>query len=114
MNRLLPALLALMCASAGARALVPDIAINETQTLQYLCDSGKPLKVHYLTGHNEQHFALLAATPGKPLLFVQTIAASGVKYQADRYVWWTKGTQGDLYDMSRGPDAAPIRTCRSD
>ncbi|MBV8046342.1 MAG: MliC family protein [Paludibacterium sp.] len=112
MKRLLPVLLVVACAGAHA-ALVPDIAINETLTLQYLCAGSKPLKVRYLTGHNGQHFALLAAQPGKPLLFVQTIAASGVKYQADHFIWWTKGPQGDLYDVTRGPDATPLLSCRT-
>ncbi|TDR71624.1 MliC family protein [Paludibacterium purpuratum] len=114
MKRLLPVLLAFFCVGASARALVPDIAITKTTTLQYLCtgDKYKSLKVRYLSGHNGQNFALLSPA-GKPLLFVQTLAASGAKYQADHFVWWTKGEQGDLYDMMRGQDGAPIASCHT-
>ncbi|BEV71085.1 MliC family protein [Paludibacterium sp. THUN1379] len=107
MKILLSLLLALSAGVAGARALVPDIAITETQTVHYQCDGNKTLKVRYLNGHNGQSFALLSVA-GKPLLFVQTLAASGVKYQADHYVWWSKGVQGNLFDDMRGPNAAPI------
>ena len=39
------------------------------------------------------------------------IAASGARYAAANYVWWSKGTDAELYDISQGEDAPPILTC---
>ncbi|MDR3447076.1 MAG: MliC family protein [Dyella sp.] len=59
------------------------------------------------TARGGQSFAMLTVK-GNAMLFVDTLAASGVRYVAGPYVWWTKGNNGDLYDMTAGPNAAPI------
>ncbi|WP_266180496.1 MliC family protein [Dyella humicola] len=98
----------LAASTASADTLnVPQIQLAGTIKQNYQCDGGKSLQVTYLNATNGQSFALLAVE-GKPLLFVDTIAASGVRYQAGRYVWWSKGNNGDLYDAMQGVGAAPI------
>ena len=86
---------------------VPQIQLTRTLTQTYQCDGGKSLQVTYLNAANGQSFALIPIE-GKPLLFVDTLAASGVRYQAGRYVWWSKGNNGDLYDVMQGEQAAPV------
>jgi membrane-bound inhibitor of C-type lysozyme len=86
---------------------LPQIVLAKTITQTYQCAGGKSLQVTYLNAANGQSFALVPVD-GKPLLFVDTIAASGVRYQAGRYVWWSKGNNGDLYDVMQGENAAPV------
>ena len=93
-------------ASAGALE-VPQIRTSGQQTATYQCADGKSLTVTYWNTDNGQSFALLPVG-GNPLLFVDTLSASGAKYQTGRYTWWTKGHNGDLYDAMAGQNAPPI------
>ncbi|HEY2622484.1 MAG TPA: MliC family protein [Dyella sp.] len=99
-------LLAASAASADALR-VPQIQLAKSITQTYQCAGGKSLQVTYLNAANGQSFALLPVD-GKPLLFVDSMAASGVRYQAGRYIWWSKGNRGDLYDAMQGENAAPV------
>lgn len=107
------ALLAVASVEAGSLQ-VPQIQASAPVTHSYQCDGGKSLQVTYWNSSNGQSFALLPVQ-GKALLFVSTLAASGVKYDAGQYTWWTKGNHGDLYDLMAGPNAPPIIAgCTSD
>jgi membrane-bound inhibitor of C-type lysozyme len=86
---------------------VPQIQLAKTIKQTYQCAGGKSLQVTYLNAANGQSFALVPVN-GRPLLFVDTVAASGVRYQAGRYIWWNKGNDGDLYDAMQGENAAPV------
>lgn len=106
-------LLGLMTALCGTALLadtlnVPQIPVDATLVRQYQCQGGKTLKVTYYNAHGGQSLALLLVKD-QAMLFVDTLAGSGVKYVAGPYTWWTKGNHGDLYDMTAGgPNAAPI------
>ncbi|MDR5756567.1 MliC family protein [Caballeronia sp. LZ035] len=95
--------LALMLGSLGVEAAqampltVPQIQTQSAQTVRYNCKDGKTVSVQYTNARNHQSFAALTVD-GRKLLFVRVIAASGVRYVADQYTWWTKGPQGTLYD----------------
>lgn len=108
-HHLLAGAVALVAATqVSADALkVPQIQTSAPTTRAYQCEGGKSLSVIYWNSYDGQSFALVPVD-GKPLLFVDTVAASGVKYEAGRYTWWTKGKGGDLYDMMAGPNAPPI------
>ncbi|MFL9871172.1 MliC family protein [Paraburkholderia megapolitana] len=102
----------LVLLSAGSAAWaapqpLADIQPKQRQTQKYTCATGKILQVTYLNAANGQSFALVPVK-GQTLLFVSTIAASGVKYQAGSYTWWTKGPRADLYDAMGGADAPPV------
>ena len=86
---------------------VPDIPVDATLLRNYQCQGGQSLHVTYYNKQGGQSFALLSVKD-KPMLFVDTLAGSGVRYVAGPYVWWTKGNNGDLYDTTAGPNAAPI------
>ena len=97
-----------LCGCATADTFhAPGIEVASTSTHTYQCEGGKALTVTYWNSRDGQSFALVPVD-GKPLLFVDTIAASGVKYMAGRYTWWTKGERGDLYDAMAGVNAAPV------
>jgi membrane-bound inhibitor of C-type lysozyme len=98
----------LLCGCATADTFhVPGIEVASTSARTYQCDAGQSLTVTYWNTQAGQSFAVLSVQ-GRPMLFVDTIAASGVKYVAGRYTWWTKGEHGDLYDAMAGANAAPM------
>jgi membrane-bound inhibitor of C-type lysozyme len=83
------------------------IRVETRQRVDYSCDGGKSLRVIYVNTMNGQSFATLHVGP-TPLVFVNVIAASGAKYVAQQYTWWTKGERGDLYDAQRGEQGPPL------
>ncbi|TBR35816.1 MULTISPECIES: MliC family protein [Dyella] len=95
-----------LVACAGA-ATPPGVQIKDTHTLSYHCANDKKFDVTYWNATNGQSFALVPVD-GKGLLFVDTLAASGVRYVAGRYAWWSKGELADLYDTSQGEKAPPL------
>jgi membrane-bound inhibitor of C-type lysozyme len=105
-----PLALGLACAALHASAAPLEVREIQTQarhTFSYTCADGKTFKVTYINGTNGQSFALVPVD-GRRLLFVGVIAASGVKYVADRYTWWTKGPGADLYDAMSEASPKPL------
>jgi membrane-bound inhibitor of C-type lysozyme len=98
-------------ASIGSATAAPlrfaEIQTKNRQINKYTCATGKILRVTYWNTANGQSFALVPVK-GQTLLFVSTLAASGVKYQAGSFTWWTKGPRADLYDATAGENAPPI------
>ncbi|MEM5423199.1 MliC family protein [Paraburkholderia ferrariae] len=94
-------------ANAAAPLEVRDIQVQSRHTFSYTCANSKTFKVTYLNAANGQSFALVPVK-GRKLLFVGVIAASGVKYVADRYTWWTKGPGADLYDVTSDASSKPV------
>jgi membrane-bound inhibitor of C-type lysozyme len=84
---------------------LPDA--TQADMVEYSCAGGKTMQVVYWSTPNGQSFALVPIGDA-PLLFVETLAASGVRYQAGAYTWWAKGPQANLYDARNGADAAPV------
>jgi membrane-bound inhibitor of C-type lysozyme len=104
----------LICAAFGASAVAwaqpltfPGIKKVKPETSTYTCADGKTFKVLYWNTSNRQSFALVPVK-GETLLFVNTLAASGAKYQAANYTWWAKGAQANLYDAMAGENAPPL------
>lgn len=98
--------------SAGAAGLtLPGLRGEQAHRVAYHCGAGH-LTVTYINTAR-QSLALLDVQ-GHPMVFVDTPAASGVRYQAGRYVWWTKGESGELYDVLAGkhPEAM-LSDCRT-
>lgn len=109
LRRLLPALSLLLAACAAAPSEQPPLpGVHAQAVTVYRCAGNQRLSVTPLQGDNGQSLVWLAPPGQAPLLFVATLAASGVRYQAERFVWWTKGPDGDLYDQTRGDAAAPV------
>jgi len=95
-------------ANAASGALRFDgIRVETRQRVEYICDGGKSLRVVYVNTKNGQSFATLHVGRA-PLVFVNVIAASGAKYVAQQYTWWTKGDRGDLYDAQRDEQGPPL------
>ncbi|MGF6759368.1 MliC family protein [Paraburkholderia sp. GAS334] len=96
------------CHAASAESFrLAEIQPKDRHTSKYTCATGRVLQVTYWNTANGQSFALVPVK-GQQLLFVNTLSASGVKYQAGSYTWWTKGPRADLYDAMNGEDAPPV------
>jgi membrane-bound inhibitor of C-type lysozyme len=82
----------------------------ERKTLGYGCTGiEESLSVDYLNA--APNYLAMIPLDGSVLLFNTVLAGSGAKYVSGTYVWWTKGTDGSLYDLTEGPNAKPILTC---
>jgi membrane-bound inhibitor of C-type lysozyme len=82
----------------------------ERKTVGYGCTGIEAsLSVDYLNA--APNYLAMIPLDGSVLLFNTVLAGSGAKYVSGKYVWWTKGTDGSLYDLTEGPNAKPILTC---
>ena len=67
------------------------------------------LDVEYI---NADRISLVVfAYDGKPILASNVLSASGARYASGQYIWWSKGSNASLYDLTQGEDAAPILSC---
>ena len=108
--------LSLFFALLGTHALAAEFSLNlsltgdvQTITANYDCGTDAPLTVTYLNA--DPNFLVIVPVKGEDLIFVNTIAASGAKYEAGQYIWWNKGADATLNDVTEGLDAAPVLTC---
>jgi len=86
----------------------------EKRVIVYTCEgddafSTEPFAVEYINA--VPNFLALVPIDGKTMIFTAVIAASGVRYVAGEYEWWTKGAEGTLRNLIDGEDAAPTASC---
>jgi membrane-bound inhibitor of C-type lysozyme len=103
--------LASVPAIAAGSAITLDLGTGDgqRQTIRYECEDGIEREVQYL--NVAPNFLALVPIEDDTLVFASVIAASGARYAAGQWVWWTKGAQADLYDETRGADSAPVTHC---
>ena len=117
-----PVLIALLAASlfapATAQAVETSVQIElgtqsdfERRATLYDCSAGEPFSVTYINA--APNFLALVPIEGEPdlLVFAAVVAASGVRYASGQWVWWTKGVDASLYDITLGEDAEPVLSC---
>jgi membrane-bound inhibitor of C-type lysozyme len=93
--------------SIGVGLTIPGDA--EIKNTVYDCGDAGKLAVQYLNA--APNFLALIPIKDQTLVFVNTISASGAKYESGQYVWWNKGADATLSDVTEGLDAAPVMTC---
>lgn len=81
----------------------------EIKNTTYDCGDAGKLAVQYVNA--SPNFLALIPIKQQTLVFVNTISASGAKYESGQYVWWNKGADATLSDITEGLDAAPVMTC---
>jgi membrane-bound inhibitor of C-type lysozyme len=83
----------------------------ERKSTKYGCEGGdtSSLAVDYINA--PPNYLALVPIDGTTLVFNTVLAASGAKYAAGKYVWWSKGTEASLYDLTQGEKAKPVLTC---
>lgn len=79
--------------------LAPAVSVQEQKTL-YRCKGPRDLRQKLLKGDFPVTYLNAGATSlavlsveGQTLVFTNVISASGAKYVADRFVWWSKGAE---------------------
>lgn len=116
-NRLALAALLVAGLSAPAAAQSVEAALTltlpgdaEQHTLQYDCGEFGQISVAYINA--APNFLALVPYEGKTLIFAAVLAASGVRYTAANYEWWTKGAEVTFRDLTNEDQAAPpLATC---
>jgi membrane-bound inhibitor of C-type lysozyme len=99
-------------ALAAEASLQLGLAINgnaEFKTVTYDCEGIPSFDVEYINA--APNFLAVIPVQTETYVFTAVAAASGVKYVAGNFVWWTKGTDAEWYDISQGEDAPPAFTC---
>ena len=82
----------------------------ERKSVHYNCTGdADSLTVDYINA--PPNYLALLPIDGTTLVFNTVLAASGAKYAAGKYVFWSKGTDANLYDETQGANAKPILTC---
>lgn len=116
-----PALTALITtALVTSPALAVDTTIQielgassdfDRRVMVYDCAAEAPVTVTYINAAPNFLAVLPVPDEAEPRLFAAVIAGSGVRYASGQWVWWTRGADASLYDVTLGEDAEPVLTC---
>lgn len=79
-------------------------------TVTYTCGE-ETLSVSYVNA--DPNFLAILPVEEKSTVFASVIAASGARYAAGQYEWWSKGDDATLRDLTAGEDAKPMLECTS-
>lgn len=88
---------------------LPQASSVERNVVTYSCPGRSPMTVEYINAGDNA--LALVPVEGASLVFAGVLSASGARYAAGPYIWWTKGGNADLYDLRQGDAASPI-ACR--
>lgn len=101
------ALAGLLPARADTLAIpLPKGMKAQTINATYRCADGSRLAVTY---YNAPPVALASLTVGGEfVVLANVLSGSGARYAGGRFVWWSKGNGGDLTDLTKGENAAPL------
>lgn len=113
MKRILAAAFSLLLATP-AFALDTDLQLvlrldgnAEHNVTRYQCEGMEaPLVVEYLNA--DPTYLAFLTLDGEKHIFVNVLSASGARYASGQWVWWTKGSEASLYDLTKGEDAPPV------
>lgn len=103
---------ALVAPGVHAAPGLGGVVFEPPRTVQYRCDDGTRIRARYYNSPDNQ----LAIVPveGKPLVFVNVLSGSGARYAHGRHIWWTRGDEAFLQDVTQGDNAAPLHgICRA-
>lgn len=89
-------------ASTGA-----DTALEASQFINYICNSGKTLAAAY---SNEGNWAIVRYQDQQYKMVI-AISASGARYTAEDMEWWTKDSSGTLTKLGKGQEGELLESC---
>lgn len=75
----------------------------ETTTVAYTCDGGQAISATYINA-TDNSLAVLKIGDAT-VVAANVLAGSGARYAGGKYIWWTKGREADLYDVTNGENA---------
>ena len=83
----------------------------EQSVIQYDCGPDTQLSVTYINA--APNFLAILTAPEEPAsqIFASVQSGSGARYAAGKWVWWSKNTDANLFDVTLGDDAEPVLTC---
>ncbi|MGC4007693.1 MAG: MliC family protein [Pseudomonas sp.] len=91
--------------------VLPGDAKLDSRSVSYKCEDGRKISVQYLN-KGDNSLAVVPVTDASTLVFSNVIAASGARYAAGRYVWWTKGQDATLYNEWTGGEPSNGVACK--
>lgn len=117
-SRLAAAILVALFAQGAAHAAETSVTIElatqsdfQRRVIIYDCAEAEPLSVTYINAAPNFLALVPIAEEAEAMVFTAVMAASGVRYTAGKWVWWTKGADADLYDETLGEDAPAVLSC---
>lgn len=81
----------------------------ERKVVHYTCTEGEPFYVDYINA--APNFLALVPIENAKLIFAGVTSTDGSKYVSSHWVWWNKGAEARLYDLTQGDKAEPLNTC---
>ena len=108
------ALLAPTAAQAAQATLQIELGTAgdfERRVMTYDCNDGSTVTATYINAAPNFLAILPVIDEPEPLVFTSVVAASGVRYVSGIWMWWTKGVDATLHDVTLGQDAEPVLTC---
>lgn len=108
------AMLIIPSASGAEASLQIEIAAGsdfERRVTPYTCSDETMFSVTYINAAPNFLAIVPIAEEPEPLIFAAVISASGVRYAAGQWTWWSQGVDASLYDATLGDDADPVLTC---
>jgi membrane-bound inhibitor of C-type lysozyme len=81
----------------------------EKRVVDYECEGLEPFSVEYINA--APNFLAIVPVNDETLVFSAVLSASGAKYAASNWEWWTSGPEASLYDLTQGEEAEPVATC---
>ncbi|SDH92356.1 MliC family protein [Pseudomonas panipatensis] len=91
--------------------VLPGDAKLDSRSVDYKCEDGRKFSVQYLN-KGDNHLAVVPVSDSASLVFANVISASGAKYAAGQYIWWTKADQATLYKDWKGGEPADGVACK--
>lgn len=110
-------LTAIIFAAATSAAMASTVTLElpgdakvDRNSVDYKCGD-QAVKVEYINAGNN---SLAVLTRGDlTIVAVTVLSGSGARYAGQQYVWWTKGDNADLYDLTRGEEAPAVLSCEA-
>ncbi|MDH4986087.1 MliC family protein [Aminobacter anthyllidis] len=89
---------------------LPGDAKVERNLVDYTCGD-QTVKAEYISAGDNSLVVLTLSD--RTVIAVTVLSGSGAKYTGQHYVWWTKGDNADLYDLTKGEDAPAVLSCEA-
>ncbi|MDR7224556.1 MliC family protein [Aminobacter aminovorans] len=110
-------LTAIILAAATSAAMASTVTLElpgdaqvERNAVDYKCGD-QAVKAEYVNAGDNSLVVLKLAD--QTVVAVTVLSASGARYAGQNYVWWTKGDNADLYDLTKGEDAPAVMSCEA-
>jgi len=101
---------ALPAATSSITITLGTMGDFDRKTVVYGCTGDTTgLTVEYINA--APNYLALIPLDDTVLVFNTVLSGSGAKYAAGKYVWWNKGDESDLYDLTQGANAKAVLSC---